>query len=444
MFTRLFTTLLFLLSLLVTNTDAAAREWTAKSGHKITGDFISLEKGIVKISQPNGFTAEIPHDQLSEECRNFVDTQTAKVEKNSPFVIRQNAETPTKLDYFTPLEILQREAEKDNPEALYYLAMCYLIGLNDSPADEIEIKASELFQRGSKFADSGNPFAQCCHGNCFQNAFGVEADLEEAAKWYRKAAEQGNVIGELEYGLCLLEGTGVNQNEKEGIRFLQKAADKGDFKAQIVVSKALAYGEFVPQDLIQAEKYANRAFNTIRQNVKSAGNAIELVELEFRFNVFFDDALLRSARIDLSKCPQEFKLAFIDFIHALQDRRKLWQEVEAWVEQTTGQERQILNEIERYNSTENVVGGMVESFLRGMMGDPLGKTQELMAEEKKLRARAENFDARVETERNNLIDKEAKINERLETSLRQCERIAIMHDAVFTIRELLDNASQEE
>ena len=44
MFTHLFTTLLFLLSLLVSSTDAAAGEWAAKSGHKITGDFISLEK----------------------------------------------------------------------------------------------------------------------------------------------------------------------------------------------------------------------------------------------------------------------------------------------------------------------------------------------------------------------------------------------------------------
>ena len=66
MFSRLFVIALFLLVVLITASNAPAREWTAKSGHKITGDFVSLQNGIVKISQPNGFAAEIPLNQLSD------------------------------------------------------------------------------------------------------------------------------------------------------------------------------------------------------------------------------------------------------------------------------------------------------------------------------------------------------------------------------------------
>ena len=53
---------------------SATREWTAKSGHKIVGDFVSFQNGIVKISQPGG-VSEVPLDQLSEECQRFVESQ---------------------------------------------------------------------------------------------------------------------------------------------------------------------------------------------------------------------------------------------------------------------------------------------------------------------------------------------------------------------------------
>ena len=89
MFICRFATSLFLLFALIAISNSSAREWTAQSGHKITGDFVSVQDGIVKISRPEGFIAEIPLDKLSEEDKKFVEAQTAKKETDdSPFVLR--------------------------------------------------------------------------------------------------------------------------------------------------------------------------------------------------------------------------------------------------------------------------------------------------------------------------------------------------------------------
>ena len=78
MFLRHFITSLFLFFALITTQNSHSREWMAKSGHKITGDFVSVQDGIVKISQSEEFVAEIPMDKLSEEDQKFVETRCAR------------------------------------------------------------------------------------------------------------------------------------------------------------------------------------------------------------------------------------------------------------------------------------------------------------------------------------------------------------------------------
>jgi hypothetical protein len=78
---------------LLSSADLSAREWTAKTGHKITGDFVSFEDGIVRIAQSNGSVARVPLDQLSEEDQKFVETQ-----KKSPFVIEEKQTSPFTIE----------------------------------------------------------------------------------------------------------------------------------------------------------------------------------------------------------------------------------------------------------------------------------------------------------------------------------------------------------
>lgn len=77
----------FLLILLFTSTITSAREWTAVSGHRLTGDFVSCENGSVAIKTPDGKIADVPLEQLCEDDKNFVKQEMGK--KNNPFMVRQ-------------------------------------------------------------------------------------------------------------------------------------------------------------------------------------------------------------------------------------------------------------------------------------------------------------------------------------------------------------------
>jgi TPR repeat protein len=134
------------------------------------------------------------------------------------------------IDWHTPKAVLEAEAEKNNPAALCILADCYFWGTNGYKKDKD--KASELYQRGSKFADSGNPYAQCCRGECYYNGNGVKQDYTEAVKWYRKAAEQNNAPAQCSLGRCYHYAYGVEKDREEAVKWYRKAAEQNYALAQ--------------------------------------------------------------------------------------------------------------------------------------------------------------------------------------------------------------------
>jgi len=68
---------------------AEARTWTAKTGQTIDGEFVKLEGDTVSIKLPNGSTAQIKLDMLSDADQKFVN------EKNDPFKV---VDTPKIVD----------------------------------------------------------------------------------------------------------------------------------------------------------------------------------------------------------------------------------------------------------------------------------------------------------------------------------------------------------
>jgi|GEM_PF-460646 len=237
-----FATSLFLLFALIATLNSPAKEWTAKSGHTITGDYLSLKDGTVRISLPGGAIAAVPLDQLSEEDQKYVESLI----NPSPFVL-------DKLGFNTPRDVLEQEAQKDNPEALYYLARCYAQGWNDCPKDEK--KAGELYQKGSQSADTGNPFAQCCRAGCYMKGAGVPEDEAEAVKWFRKAAEQGNAAGQSGLGTCYAKGMGVPQDEAEAVKWCRLAAEQGEAESQCFLGICYTKGMGVREDEVEAFKW---------------------------------------------------------------------------------------------------------------------------------------------------------------------------------------------
>ncbi len=79
----------------------------------------------------------------------------------------------------------------------------------------------------------------------------------------------------------------------------------------------------------------------------------------------------RMRAIDLTDCPNDFKAAYLAHIHSWEAMGGIEQEAIAF-------------------KTESESGGaMVESFFRGMLGDPLGKMNEINAAQGHLKARYE-------------------------------------------------------
>ncbi|MDR3182076.1 MAG: WG repeat-containing protein, partial [Planctomycetaceae bacterium] len=125
---------------------ASAREWTAASGHKITGDFVKCENGTVEIKLADTKTAEVKLEQLSDADREFV---------------RQEIEKAKKAEVPNPFVV------KDKPAA--------------QPPAPVEgnienITADTAYRKGIEARNAGN--------------------IEEAKKWLRKAAELGDAFAD--------------------------------------------------------------------------------------------------------------------------------------------------------------------------------------------------------------------------------------------------------
>jgi hypothetical protein len=78
------------------------------------------------------------------------------------------------------------------------------------------------------------------------------------------------------------------------------------------------------------------------------------------------DVVVRMRSINTAGCPNEFKAAYLAHIHA-------WEAMAA-VEQ----------QVNAFKARNDSTGVMVESFIRGFLGDPLGKASEVAAEQSEL------------------------------------------------------------
>lgn len=105
------------------------------------------------------------------------------------------------------------------------------------------------------------------------------------------------------------------------------------------------------------------------------------------------DVVNRMRAIDLSKCPKDFAAAYVAHIHA-------W-ELLADVEQQG----------RAYDANFNSGGAMVESFLRGFIGDPFGKTNESIAA------------------RNQLVTNYNSAQQQIKQTFQRVEELAVSHGA---------------
>ncbi len=88
----------------------------------------------------------------------------------------------------------------------------------------------------SAIAKEGVVGAQFLLGACYESGEGVELDMKEAVKWYRKAAEQGHAEAQFNLGVCYNNGEGVEKDSTKAVEWFQKAAANGNEKAEAALA----------------------------------------------------------------------------------------------------------------------------------------------------------------------------------------------------------------
>lgn len=134
----------------------------------------------------------------------------------------------------------------------------------------------------------------------------------------------------------------------------RQARKTGLWLLAVVIPIVVVVGGIVAYTTLRTS--ATRAIERVLQLDAKAGNGASTVS----------DVVAQMRAIDLSGCPEEFRAAYLGHIHA-------WEEM-VIVEQA----------FSAYDAESNSAGALVEAFVRGFLGDPLGKMNEDIAARKEL------------------------------------------------------------
>jgi len=107
-------------------------------------------------------------------------------------------------------------------------------------------------------ADAGDAYAQLNLGAAYDNALGIERDIDQALHWYQRAAEQG--LAEAQYNLAHL----LVEEEISTVaaaEWMQKAAEQGMADAQYLLGIIYAEGIGVAMNDGKARIWLQRAID---------------------------------------------------------------------------------------------------------------------------------------------------------------------------------------
>jgi len=117
----------------------------------------------------------------------------------------------------------------------------------------------ELFNQTLKSAHQGEATAQCKVAKYYATGFGTNANLSEAAIWYKKAAEQNNAEAQLCLGRCYESGIGIEAYVGTAVFWYKKAAYQGNAEAQFCLGRCYDNGIGVSKDEALAFEWYKKA-----------------------------------------------------------------------------------------------------------------------------------------------------------------------------------------
>lgn len=119
----------------------------------------------------------------------------------------------------------------------------------------VEKNLAEAFKWYKKSAGNGCVQAQCELGSCYENGKGTEKNLADAFKWYLKAAENGDAHGQCCVAKMFEDGQGVTKDEAKAFYWYKKAAENGNGWGQHEVGCCYECGKGTEKNLSEAFKW---------------------------------------------------------------------------------------------------------------------------------------------------------------------------------------------
>jgi len=148
----------------------------------------------------------------------------------------------------------KRAAVQGDATAQYLFGLMYYL-----PDHGLEPDLAEATKWFRKSAEQGNAFGQAVLGNMYVNGIGVKQDFVEATHWLRKSAEQGNAFGQAFLGVMYGVGSGVKQDQEQGVKWMSRSAKQGNAFGQAFLGGMYANGHGVKRDYAEAARWFRKS-----------------------------------------------------------------------------------------------------------------------------------------------------------------------------------------
>jgi len=151
-----------------------------------------------------------------------------------------------KYDESTPLAEVQAAAHEGNTEAMIVYGMRLMQG------EDLEANATAGLEWINKAADAGDTQANYALGVAYLNGIGVEPDVNKAIEYLRTGAAANNVECQISLGMIYEAGDripgGVNADGEEAVKWYRMAAEQDSPEAIWHLAKILGRGIGVEQN----------------------------------------------------------------------------------------------------------------------------------------------------------------------------------------------------
>lgn len=131
----------------------------------------------------------------------------------------------------------------------FFLTLSLSLPLSANQGDWVLV---ERFDKQLAAANAGKLKAMYDVGRLYERGRGVDINLAEATKWYKKASSAGQHNAQARLGIMYFEGRGVKQNYKKALQLLNAAAKNKVPSAQFQLANMYELGTGVPQNLKKA------------------------------------------------------------------------------------------------------------------------------------------------------------------------------------------------